>query len=117
MSAQSPSPGIRGTALLAAACLLSAACASSPRTPSSLSGDTDDATIQATVKAQLLDDPRVEPDRINLEVTRGVVTLLGWVDSEEERKAIEEIAWSVRGVKDVRNELRLKTQIQGEPQS
>ena len=68
----------------------------------------DDATIQAKVKSDLIDDPRIGADEVNLEVSRGVVKLVGWVDSDNERKAVEDLAWRVQGVKDVDNRLQLR---------
>ena len=68
----------------------------------------DDATIQAQVKSELVDDPRIDADAVNLEVRRGVVTLLGWVGSDNERKKVEDVAWSVSGVRDVDNQLELR---------
>jgi len=68
----------------------------------------DDATIQAKVKTELIDDPRIDADAVNLEVRRGVVTLLGWVGSENERKVVEDLAWSISGVRDVNNRLQLR---------
>ena len=45
---------------------------------------------------------------MNMEVRRGVVTLVGWVDSENERKTVEDLAWTVSGVRDVDNQLQLR---------
>ena len=68
----------------------------------------DDATIQAKVKSELIDDPRIDGEAVNLEVRRGIVTLVGYVGSDNERKAIEDVAWQVSGVKDVDNRLELR---------
>ena len=68
----------------------------------------DDATIQAKVKSELIDDPRIDGEAVNLEVRRGIVTLVGYVGSDNERKAIEDVAWRVSGVKDVDNRLELR---------
>ena len=68
----------------------------------------DDATIQSKVKSELIDDPRVDAEAVNLEVRRGVVTLVGWVGSDNERRAIEDVAWRVSGVKDVDNRIQLR---------
>ena len=77
----------------------------------------DDASIQAEVKAQLIDDPRVDANEVNLEVKKGVVTLLGWVSTPNERAAVEDIAWSVSGVKQVNNNLRLKSELPADDDS
>lgn len=68
----------------------------------------DDATIQAKVRSELIDDPRIDGEAVNLDVRRGIVTLIGFVGSDKERKAIEDVAWRVSGVKDVDNRLELR---------
>ena len=78
--------------------LFFAACSATAPTQRGTDRGIDDATIQAKVRTQLVD----------LEVRRGVVTLLGWVASENERKAIEDLAWEVDGVKQVDNRLELR---------
>lgn len=88
--------------------LLVLSCATVPPSPSSGVPGVDDATIQAKVKSELVDDPRIDADAVNLEVRRGVVRLVGWVGSENERKVVEDLAWGVSGVRDVDNRLRLR---------
>lgn len=88
--------------------LLFTACTATAQTQPGTDRGLDDATIQAQVRTQLVDDPRVDAEAIDLEVRRGVVTLLGWVASENERKAIEDLAWEVDGVKQVDNRLELR---------
>ncbi len=62
---------------------------------------TDDATIQLLVKKRLIGDPDVRGMRINVEVNRGVVGLMGEVRSEAERKRALEIASLVPNVERV----------------
>lgn len=62
---------------------------------------TDDATIQVLVKKRLIGDPDVHGVRINVEVNRRVVELIGKVDSETERKRALEIASLVPNVERV----------------
>src|SRR5262245_39662991 len=88
--------------------LLVFSCVAAPARSRATDQVVDDATIQAKVKTELLDDPRIGADAVNLEVRRGVVTLVGWVDSENERKSVEDLAWSVSGVRDVDNQLQLR---------
>ncbi len=88
--------------------LLVFSCASVPPPPHSGAQGVDDASIQAQVKSELVDDPRIDADTVDLEVRRGVVKLAGWVGSENERKAVEDLAWSVSGVRDVDNRLQLR---------
>ena len=83
-------------------------CAPAPTKSRATDQVLDDATIQAKVKTELLDDPRIDADAVNLEVRRGVVTLIGWVGSPNERTAVEDRAWAVSGVRDVDNQLQLR---------
>ena len=62
---------------------------------------TDDATIQLLVKKRLIGDPDVRGMRINVEVNRRVVELIGEVASEAERKRALEIASLVPNVERV----------------
>lgn len=68
---------------------------------------TDDTFIQAKLKSHLVDDQQLRGWKIDTDVHRGVVTLRGTVRSEEERRRALEIARSVAGVKDVRDELQI----------
>ena len=88
--------------------LLVFSCAPAPARSRATDQVIDDATIQAKVKTELVDDPRIDTDTVNLEVRRGVVTLIGWVGSANERKNVEDLAWSVSGVRDVDNQLQLR---------
>jgi len=83
-------------------------CASVPPPVTGSTQGVDDASIQAKVQSELVDDPRIDADAVDLEVRRGVVRLVGWVGSENERKAVEDLAWSVSGVRDVDNRLQLR---------
>lgn len=67
----------------------------------------DDAAITARVKTALLNDAQVGGLRIDVDTTKGVVSLSGIVRSaEEERKAVE-LARRVNGVADVRSTLQV----------
>lgn len=104
------SPLARTGASLAGILLL-AACASTPQHRST--GEVvDDLSIHTRVKASLIDDPRVDANEVNVEVERGVVTLLGWVSDSGERRAAARIAASVEGVRSVDNQLRLKSELE-----
>ena len=69
----------------------------------------DDATVTAKVKAALIQSPDTKAHQINVETENGVVQLSGFVNSERAREAATTVARSVKGVKDVRNELSIKT--------
>jgi flagellar biosynthesis regulator FlaF len=88
--------------------LLLFSCAAVPPRPTTDAQVVDDATIQAKVQSELVDDLRIDPETVTLEVRRGVVTLVGWVGSDNERTRVEDLAWSVSGVRDVDNRLQLR---------
>lgn len=63
--------------------------------------DIDDRDIASRVKSELLADPELSALNINVESRKGIVSLKGFVESEEElRKAVEK-ARAVKGVKQV----------------
>ncbi|MEH6436279.1 BON domain-containing protein [Massilia sp. DD77] len=68
----------------------------------------DDAAITAGVKAALVGDPDLKASEINVETYQGVVQLSGFVGSAESVAAAATVARTVKGVKSVRNDLRLK---------
>jgi len=69
----------------------------------------DDAAITAKVKSQLLADPQVSGLQVNVDTFKGQVQLSGYVNSPEERAKAEEIARQVAGVKNVNNDLIVKS--------
>jgi hyperosmotically inducible protein len=76
-------------------CLLTAAC-----------GPTDPA-IQTAVDAQLAVDTVTAPLSVDISVNRGVVRLSGEVESRDQQRRAVELARSVRGVKNVIDEMHL----------
>ena len=68
---------------------------------------TDDTTIHMIVKRRLIGAREVRGMRINVEVNRGIVTLIGKVRTEEERKRALEIAASVPNVAKVVDQLEV----------
>jgi osmotically-inducible protein OsmY len=68
----------------------------------------DDTGITAKVKAAIVADPRLKATEINVETYQGVVQLSGFVSSAEDVAAAAAAARTVKGVKSVRNDLRLK---------
>lgn len=67
----------------------------------------DDAAITTRIKAKLTTDPQVNPFRIDVDTTDGVVTLRGRVRKEEVREEAEELARDTPGVLDVNNRIEL----------
>jgi hyperosmotically inducible protein len=70
----------------------------------------DDATITGKIKAKLIEDPTTKAHQINVDTRDGVVQLGGFVDSAAAKDRAGELAHSVGGVKDVQNELQVKSQ-------
>ena len=68
----------------------------------------DDATITAGVKAAMVREPTLKVFEIDVETVKGVVQLSGFVSSADSVAAAASVARTVKGVKSVRNDLRLK---------
>ena len=67
----------------------------------------DDAALIMRVKTALLNDPRVGALRIEVDASRGVVTLSGRVPSEEDVRRAVGLARTVAGVVDVQSTLQI----------
>ncbi|HEV8328164.1 MAG TPA: BON domain-containing protein, partial [Nitrospiraceae bacterium] len=63
----------------------------------------NDAWLTSKTKIALFADARVKGRQINVEAKDGLVMIRGKVDSDEAKKAAEEIAKLVDGVKSVKN--------------
>jgi len=68
----------------------------------------DDSVITTKVKAAILEEPSLKVFQISVKTYQGVVKLSGSVDSAQKVKKAAEIAGSVAGVKEVKNELVVK---------
>lgn len=68
----------------------------------------DDATITAGVKAAIVREPTLSVFDIDVETVQGVVQLSGFVSSADSVAAAASVARTVKGVKSVKNDLRLK---------
>ncbi|TAK91545.1 MAG: BON domain-containing protein [Burkholderiaceae bacterium] len=84
------------------------ACSSTP-TQESTGQYLDDSVITSKVKAKFVEDPTVSAMSIKVETFKGVVQLSGFAKSQAEIDQATELAESVRGVRSVRNDIRLKT--------
>jgi hyperosmotically inducible protein len=69
----------------------------------------DDSILTAKVKAALIADSSTKAHQINVETKGGVVQLSGFVDNAASKSAATNVAKSVTGVKDVKNELSVKS--------
>ena len=67
----------------------------------------DDPSISTHVKIALLNDPQVAPYRIDAQTAGGVVTLSGTVKTQADLDRVLGVARKVKGVKDVRSELKV----------
>jgi BON domain len=69
----------------------------------------DDAMITTQVKASFAADPQVSALAINVDTLKGVVSLIGVVDSEPERQRAIQLAQGIEGVMRVDSDnLRVK---------
>lgn len=69
-----------------------------------------DAKIGQAVRGMLSWNGAVNEDRVNIKVEDGWVTLIGTVNWEYERKAVERAIENIRGVKGVINSIKIKPQ-------
>ena len=65
----------------------------------------DDATITTRVKTALLNDPQVDGLKIDVDTTKGIVTMSGIVRSRDEEQRAVQIARGVPGGQDVKSTL------------
>lgn len=100
---------VSATALSAAlgCTLLAAACTSTP-TRESTGEVIDDSWITTKVKAAFVEDKSVSALNIAVETFKGTVQLSGFANSNEERARAVELARNIKGVKVVKNDIRLK---------
>jgi hyperosmotically inducible periplasmic protein len=69
----------------------------------------DDATITTRVKTRMAEDPQVSAMRIGVETLNGTVQLSGFAANDTEKARAAQLARSVPGVKDVRNNINIRT--------
>jgi osmotically-inducible protein OsmY len=68
----------------------------------------DDSVITTKVKAAIFNEPTLKSTEINVETFKGEVQLSGFVSSQADINKATEVARSVKGVKSVKNDMRLK---------
>jgi osmotically-inducible protein OsmY len=68
----------------------------------------DDSWVTSKVKAALLSEPNLKSAEINVETFKGTVQLSGFVSSEAAANKAVEVARAVKGVKSVKNDMRIK---------
>jgi hyperosmotically inducible protein len=96
------------SALFLAFALLSAVgCASTPKQEGT--GEYfDDSFITTKVKAAIVEESTLKTFEINVETFKGVVQLSGFVSSTTAANKAVEVARTVKGVKSVKNDMRIK---------
>jgi hyperosmotically inducible protein len=100
-------------ALLGAALLGLAACASN-QTPTAGKSESagqyvDDATVTAKVKTAIASDVGVRAaSNVNVETYQGTVQLSGFADTNDQASQAAAAAEKVKGVRMVRNDIRVK---------
>lgn len=87
--------------------LTAVGCASSSKSEST-SEYVDDAMITSKVKAAILGESTLKSAEINVETYKGVVQLSGFVSSQAAASKAVELARVVKGVKSVKNDMRIK---------
>jgi hyperosmotically inducible protein len=83
-------------------------CASTP-TQESLGETVDDSLITTKVKAAFVEDKNVSALHIEVETFKGTVQLSGFANSATEMERAADLARGIKGVKSVKNDIRLKT--------
>jgi hypothetical protein len=68
----------------------------------------DDTVITTKVKAAIFNDPDLKSMEINVETFKGVVQLSGFVNSQADISRAVSLARDVKGVKSVKNDMKLK---------
>ena len=108
-----PTLALAGTLLTVPACnrqeTAPPSAATDTRTPSAAAADTTDAGITTSVQAKYYSDDQVRGRTVSVLTQDGVVTLKGAVDSEAARQRAVALARDVEGVKEVRDELTVRT--------
>ncbi len=68
----------------------------------------DDGVLTAKVKGALVADGTTKAHQINIETFQGVIQVSGFVSTEEEKMHAGELATSVEGVVEVRNDIEVR---------
>lgn len=101
-----------GTSAATAASTNSSSPTTAPGATTSGTGPTsayaDDAMITTMVKAALIEDKQVQSLKIKVATEQGVVKMSGTVPNAEVGNRALQLAATVQGVKEVKNDLKLK---------
>lgn len=94
-------------AVAAIAMLIATGCAVQ-RGQESVGAYVDDAGITALVKSRFIENKQVDAAAISVETMKGTVMLSGFAKNTAERRTAETIAWGVKGVTAVKNEISVR---------
>lgn len=94
--------------LIAALMLTAVVGCASTATHESTGQYVDDSVITTNVKAAILNEPSLKVAEINVETFKGAVQLSGFVRSENNIETAVRLTRAVKGVKSVKNDMRLK---------
>lgn len=99
---------ILALATLTGVTLVSAGCAV-VRDQQTVGAYIDDAALTTEIKAKFVEDKTVDAAAIKVETLNGTVVLSGFAKSSAESKQAEAIARSIKGVRQVRNTLLIRS--------
>lgn len=68
----------------------------------------DDVAITTAVKGRFVDNNSVDAASIKVETLNGTVMLSGFAKNAAEKSVAEDLAWKVKGVKAVKNEIAVR---------
>jgi osmotically-inducible protein OsmY len=95
------------TILAALAMAVTLGCASTAKTEGT--GEyVDDSVITTKVKAAMIEEKGLKSGEINVETFKGIVQLSGFVSSADAASKAVTLASAVKGVKSVKNDMRIK---------
>jgi hyperosmotically inducible periplasmic protein len=98
---------VTGSWLLAGVFVLSAALSGCAGSGEKSGACVDDSWITSKVKSEMIADKNVPARDINVQTTRGVVTLSGKVDNWNASNRAAEIAHGVKGMTQFENDIRV----------
>ncbi|HEX8606451.1 MAG TPA: BON domain-containing protein [Pseudoduganella sp.] len=96
------------TAVFAAAAMMTVVGCAGTSTKEGTGEFVDDAVLTTKVKASIFNEPTLKTTEINVETFKGTVQLSGFVAQPGDITKAGEIARGVKGVKSVKNDIRVK---------
>ena len=97
-----------GPWVLAGALILGLAGCASSGTGQKTGEYVDDTWITTKVKSEMIADTEVKANNINVDTSKGVVTLTGTAETWQESNKAAQIARGIKGVTGVENDIRVQ---------